>query len=954
MENSHRLSNLEKLYRVPVYALRELLESRSSDRKLVNLRQAELVVEADRSEIITEADVEDLYENYRYGRRQLSFYLYLLTEGLPGPELKDLQEALDLLIDQDHPDLSDEVLASEDYEAETSPNQIILLDGEQLNGIREIRFRYYVVHRFLNADELPDSVLQTRYGFLWLDPGLGYLAILTRDERVNGLLTQALAHCLQALLLPVHFAKELLDKHFSIEKVKRVSHYDPGTGMRQTLSGKGLWTKHEQEILAREQRYARPSSLYEEEVADGVFSGLGVIASKGKISLTRTLPTSLVRAWGLQRLPELVRDVKDLHANQPGSFAASIQEIKRMRLPVSGKAAIGSIVEALLQIEREGITSVTMPHTALEIYDALNGKYFDPYLRTQCSHCEETAELCPHCEGEKLDLGGEPLTCRECGATISDENTVTLRCINGHVTAAPRDEAWSIAPNHWLQKRMARIFAEIDRPWSERADYFHVEGSSLYRLRKGEAEGLQLPALVQNYINNFWEQVAGQVHTGSGDVVVRQPRLQCQPGEPGDEQQQEEQRDRRVLKSYKDFDLRMRGNASTGYTVEAAVSGGGSVPPQPLVLPADESFELGLDGIQRRIAKGESLQSVGEALFAALFPPRVAKFWTSAVGALDQDTGLRIRLHTSPPELMAVPWELAFDEGFLGLHLRFPMIRYLDLPGTPKPLAVQPPLRVLVAVSQPRDTQPLDVSAELAGIRRALAQLPESVDVDVLESTRRDELLSKLRRSYHVLHYIGHGAFYDGEGYLILEDAGGHSDPVSAVLLGQMVMDSSLRLAVLNACDTSMIGLENPFEGLAHQLVRAGMPAVVAMQTSIIEQAAFAFSREFYGALSEGWPVEAAVQQGRRSIMTVLGNDWSKRIDWAIPTLYMRALNGMMLEENGKRNAVPIPTADPGVQHEEARRAWPADLKETRSRGVRPIPSSTLSPRPRRSRRLQR
>jgi hypothetical protein len=303
---------------------------------------------------------------------------------------------------------------------------------------------------------------------------------------------------------------------------------------------------------------------------------------------------------------------------------------------------------------------------------------------------------------------------------------------------------------------------------------------------------------------------------------------------------------------------------------------------------------------------------------------------------------------------MAFPWELIFDEEYLGLHLRFPVIRYLDLPGTPKPLTVQPPLRVLVAVSQPQDTQPLDVAAELSGIRRALAQLPESVEVEVLESTRRDELLSRLRRSYHVLHYIGHGVFDGGEGYLILEDAEGHSDPVSAVLLGQMVKNSGLRLVVLNACDTSMTGLENPFEGLAHQLVRAGMPAVVAMQTSITEQAAFAFSREFYGALSEGWPVEAAVQEGRRSIMTVLGNDWSRRIDWAIPTLYMRALNGMMLEEDGKRAVASSTAADVTVQQEEATRAWAGDLPQTAVRGVRVSRSRTLSPRPRRSRRLQR
>ena len=72
----HRLHNLEKLYHVPVFALRKLLESRTLGQKLGYLRQDELVSEADRNPSITAADVEQVYESYRYGQK-LSFYLYL-------------------------------------------------------------------------------------------------------------------------------------------------------------------------------------------------------------------------------------------------------------------------------------------------------------------------------------------------------------------------------------------------------------------------------------------------------------------------------------------------------------------------------------------------------------------------------------------------------------------------------------------------------------------------------------------------------------------------------------------------------------------------------------------------------------------------------------------------------------------------------------------------------------
>jgi hypothetical protein len=937
------------------------------------LDQSDLVREVDRLPSITEEDVEHLYESYRYGQ-QLAFYLYLLPADLAQPDHVGLQDALDELsaLDEIAPVIG--AATVEDCEAETAPGQIVLLDQEELNGIREIRFRYFVPRRFINVLEHPDQVLQTRYGFLWLDLSLGYLAILTRDESVCSPLIRALARSLGAIPLAVHFPKELLDKHFSIEKAKRLQYYDPGTGLRRSISGRGLWQKSGAEILARERQYARPGSLYEEVMANGVVSGLGITSTKGKIYLTKRLPTSVVRAWAIQRLPDLVRDVKELRADQPISFSRSIDAINRMRLRVAGKAAVINIVEALLKSDQDDLTSVELPLTALEIYDALVGKYFDPYLRAQCSVCDETAELCPDCEGASLEFEPDLVTCKECDATISDEKWVALRCMNGHVTSAPQATTWSIAPNHWFQKRMVRIFAELGKSWSQEDDYFHIEGNVLYRLKRGQTDLERLPPIVKNYVNNFWDLVAGQVHAGSGDIALgeQQPRGDSDASvqtdlsasvqtdlsaavqtdlpaavqtdlpaavqtdlpaavqtdlfapsatnsrPPSPVELPPVARALSPFSTYRSFDLRLRRNGATGYTVEAAVTGGGSVPPQTLSLPDDSQFAARLRRVLRQTSHNGDTQAVGEALFRAVFPSQVLKLWENAVGGLDEGQGLRVRLLIDPAELMLPPWELIFEDEFLGLRPRFPIVRYLDLPVPPQPLAVDPPLRLLVAVSQPQDTWTLDVDAEVESIREALAPLSDKVEVDVLDPATRRELLSTLRQGYHVLHYIGHATFQDGEGYLILEDTDERSDRVSASLLGQLVADSGLRLVVLNACETAVTGPATVFSGMAHRLVKAGMPAVVAMQLAIADHSAVAFSREFYGALADGWPVDAAVQEGRRSIMIAQGNDWIRRVDWAIPTLYMRAPDGVILGVQGlaaSAEALGPGRTSPAVSH---------------------------------------
>jgi len=891
----HRLANLIKLYHVPVFALRELLERHADGASFGNLRQAKLVQKADEMESIGESEIDELHENYRYGRR-LSFYLYLLPSGLKPPSLRQLQTVLDEQAVLERRDLLDEIEASEDLE-EALPRQVRLLDEEQLESFREIRFRYLVAHRFLNADEQPDEVLQSRYGFLWLDLTLGYLAILSRDERVNNLLTLALSRCLQAVPQPVRFPKELLDKHFSIERAKRLSYYDPSTGVRRSISGQSLWMRFEQEIMTREQQSARPSSLYDEQVADGLVSGLGVTASKGKIYLTRTLPTSVVREWARQRLPELVRDVKDLREGQLDSVKQTLEAISRARLPSPGKTAILAIVEALLQTEREGLSSTSLGLTALDIYQALEGKYFAPYFRTQCSRCDETAELCPYCESRDVTLESQRVTCGDCGATLSDGQSLALRCMNGHVTRVQQSDAWNIAPNHWLQKRMARIFSELGQSWDEQADYFYIEGNTLYRLRRGEVETSCLHPVIKQYINNFLDPVTGLVHTGGGNIYVTQTSPDSVE-EPSAAEQPPVRTERcHTVALFRSFDLRIRGSASEGYTVEASAGARRALPPEPLLLPRDQAFQTRLANIFDGALLNGNLQAIGKALFNALFPPSVRRLWREALNGLADGDGLRIALHIDPPELLPLPWELLYEDQYLVLQPGLSVVRYVDVPGLPKPTLFQPPLRVLGVAGGSGKTPAMAAGTGLAGLGPPMSELSDRMRIDLSTAAGSDELLARLRRGYHVLHYAGDATYSQGEGYLSLSETNPRPVHSSGTWLGQAAAQGTLRLVLFQARAGSVEGC-SAYHALAQQVVRAGIPAALALPRGLAGPVESEFFRELYAALTEGCSVETAVQQARRSILAIHANGTGPA--WAVPALYVRAPDIVIVGAPGK------------------------------------------------------
>jgi tetratricopeptide (TPR) repeat protein len=139
---------------------------------------------------------------------------------------------------------------------------------------------------------------------------------------------------------------------------------------------------------------------------------------------------------------------------------------------------------------------------------------------------------------------------------------------------------------------------------------------------------------------------------------------------------------------------------------------------------------------------------------------------------------------------------------------------------------------------------------------------------------------------------VGHGAFDESsaEGFLLFEDESGQARPVSGPELGNILADHRpLRLALLNACQGAQVSTSDPYGGAAQKLVQRGIPAVIAMRTSVSDDAAIAFSHEFYAALSDGQPVDAAMSEARRAVSAAGATG-----EWGTPVLFMRAMDGVL------------------------------------------------------------
>jgi hypothetical protein len=385
-----------------------------------------------------------------------------------------------------------------------------------------------------------------------------------------------------------------------------------------------------------------------------------------------------------------------------------------------------------------------------------------------------------------------------------------------------------------------------------------------------------------------------------------------------------------------DFDLLFQRSAN-GY--RAAVSSPAGQASGEFALPFTEleveNFLLRFGRTRqpsRRLgaAQIEAAQVFGGRLFEAAFQGELRSCLRSSLDAADQDNcGLRIRLHlTEVPELNDLPWEFLRHPAlgrFLALSAKTPVLRYLDLPERIRPLGVQPPLEILAVISSPNDFPPLAVEEEWEKLHRSLADLHARglVVIRRLETPTLSNLQRWLRReACHILHFIGHGGFdaRSEEGLLLFCDEKGRGREITGEELGMVLHDHSLRLAVLNACEGARSSRSDPFAGVAQSLVRQGVPAVVAMQFEISDAAALVFAPEFYTAVADGYPIDAALAEARKRLRAE-----GHSLEWGTPVLYMRCPDGRVFDiRPGEATATGEPPGGRSPATEPARLEPPA------------------------------
>lgn len=332
-------------------------------------------------------------------------------------------------------------------------------------------------------------------------------------------------------------------------------------------------------------------------------------------------------------------------------------------------------------------------------------------------------------------------------------------------------------------------------------------------------------------------------------------------------------------------------------------------PPQSATLE-----RLGLlsgPGFDRR----RLLRTVGQRLYDSLFAGKIGEAFRAALSQ-PRPRGMAVDLQlcfdADMVTLARYPWETLHDEGrHLVQGALVVLTRYLTYPQAVPTFTLTHPLRVLYVAPRPRALPYLPADEDLQHMRTALGDFERlgQIQISQLSPPTFRALLTYLsEHPTDILHFDGHGTFarqcpycrtrnyshitvcatcstsiadIPPEGFLAFEDEKREADWIDSAMLGGVLTNRALQLALVLACSSGSVRGETVFTGVGPALIGAGVPAVLAAQADIESSSATLFTQGFYRRLVLGADIPTAVNAGRDLLLT--------EQTWHLPALYIRS-----------------------------------------------------------------
>ena|GEM_PF-834968 len=383
---------------------------------LKRLSRHQLIKVIELSGIITDEDVDDAYEQYRYGHKP-GFTLF----GTQSSAIKNDDEILGEISLQ---------LSKIQYPEGANIKSIASKGYSPIDSsVVEFAFSYHVKYSYLSEKEEPAFIYEHKDCFAWVDKAGGFLVIQNVHDKVTTHLKNAFAKAFLANIMGIKLTQKLISEVFGNEQTKKATFINPNASDTQI-----------EKMTLADTRFAKKDVIQQavsgcemtgtflgQNVGEDQFTTLGINCQKGKLYLTSNVSASVFREWSIGKIKEIIAYLNE-KADYIDFDLFRAKNLTDLSLWNNYTKAKKSLIEKILYsvyVSYHNKQDSAEFQLLSDLYADMNG-CFHKRLVAHCEHCDEPFVPICVCGGILSITRDMTITCRECGPTEE------VQCDEGH------------------------------------------------------------------------------------------------------------------------------------------------------------------------------------------------------------------------------------------------------------------------------------------------------------------------------------------------------------------------------------------------------------------------------------------------------------------------------------------------------------------------------------------
>lgn len=384
---------------------------------LKKLNRSQLIKIIDKSNTISSNDIDETYEQYRYGLKPGFTIFTFLNCELSEINSNEITKKIENKLVNLH------------YFEDSKFKSLILKNIMKIrDNTFEFSFTYLSKYTYINDSDEPDYIYELKDCFVWINLKNNFLAIKNCPNDIQNKLLNLLSNILNVSLYNIKITKKLINEVFN-GKIKKGTFIKPDATDEEVakiiIADEELTKKRIYQDSVSS--YDMSNTFLDEQLDDSTKSTLGINCKSGKIYLTKNVNATQFRNWSINNINKIINYLNDINNCKEKDIFQSRNILSNTNYSSDEKNIIENICYNIFMYINSGETSFLMQKDVMVIKNKLRSKFYTT-LFGFCDVCKEETQLfCPKCNRSNLKLIKNGIYCMEC-----DENILTFLCDEGH------------------------------------------------------------------------------------------------------------------------------------------------------------------------------------------------------------------------------------------------------------------------------------------------------------------------------------------------------------------------------------------------------------------------------------------------------------------------------------------------------------------------------------------